>query len=269
MQPDWSLSDIPFDSIDVAAVHPREDLFYLVTSASFVEIASDLYTQNLAAFYAGDDEVCAWLNEVWEREEVQHGHALRAYVNAVWPEFDWQTAFDSFIEEYSSLCDLGHFEPTRGLEMAARCVIEMGTAGLYRALGIAAREPVLAQLSERIKTDEVGHFKYFLRFFEHYNQEERQSRWKILKALTHRLFETRGDDAECALWHAFRMRNPGKARDSKEFRTVFSTATRTIRAEFPSMMAIKMLTRPLGLPTIVSRGIEWPLAQIAQRVILR
>jgi hypothetical protein len=269
MQPDWSLSDIPYDSIDVAAVRSRDDLFYIVTSASFVEIASDLYTQNLAQYYAGETEVCAWLDEVWEREEVQHGHALRAYVNAVWPEFPWQMAFDAFIEEYSSLCDLNHFEPTRGLEMAARCVIEMGTAGLYRAMGIAAKEPVLAGLCERIKTDEIGHFKYFLRFFEHYNRDEKQSRWKILKALTHRLFETRGDDAECALWHAFHIRHPDLSRDSREFRDVFSSATRTIRLEFPSMMAIKMLTRPLGLPPLVARGIEWPLAQIAQRVILR
>jgi hypothetical protein len=269
MQPDWSLSDIPYDRIDVDAVRPREVLFYLVTSASFVEIASDLYTRNLAEFYAGDAEVCDWLTSVWEREEVQHGHALRAYINTVWPDFDWQRAFDAFIVEYTPLCDLGHFEPTRGLEMAARCVIEMGTAGLYRSLATVAKEPVLAGLCERIKTDEVGHFKYFLRFFQEYNRSEKQNRWKVLKALTHRLFETRGDDAECALWHAFHERDPNGRRDSAEFRQIFSSATRAIRREFPSMMAIKMLTRPLALPPVVAKSIEWPLAMLAQRVILR
>jgi hypothetical protein len=265
----WSLDDIPFANIDRAAVAARDDLMYLVTGASFVEIASDLYTKNLVQHYAADGEVTAWLESAWEHEEVQHGHALRAYSRAVWPEFPWDEAFAAFLKEYSTLCDLEHFEPTPGLEMVARCVIEMGTASFYKALAIAAHEPVLTILADRIQADEVGHYKQFLRFFLRYNEGEKHGRLRIIKAIWHRLLEVRGDDANCAIWHVFHARFPDIARDSKQFKQTFSSSVRSVRTHFPSAMAVKMLTRPLNLPGVVARLIQPPLAQVAQRLILR
>ncbi|MGC3962246.1 MAG: hypothetical protein QM803_02685 [Rhodocyclaceae bacterium] len=79
-------------------------MLYLLAASSFIEIASDTYAANLAEYFEGDPEVVAWLSDHWEREEVQHGRALRSYVNRVWPDFDWQTAYDSFFDEYSKLC---------------------------------------------------------------------------------------------------------------------------------------------------------------------
>jgi hypothetical protein len=265
----WTLNDIPFDRIDRALVAPRDDLFYLVTGASFVEIASDLYTKNLIHHYARDQEVTAWLDSAWQHEEVQHGHALRAYSRAVWPDFPWDEAFQRFLEEYSTLCDLEHFEPTPALEMVARCVIEMGTASFYRALSVSCNEPVLKLLAEHIQADEVGHFKQFLRFFERYNKTEKQGRWRILRAIGHRLLEVRGDDASCAIWHVFHARFPHISRDSKDFKKAFSSSVISVRKNFPSSMAIKMLTRPLNLPRVVAKVIQPPLAQITQRLILR
>ena len=48
----WSIQEIGYDSIDVARVRENRTLFYLVTSASFVESGSDLYAGNLAQYYA-------------------------------------------------------------------------------------------------------------------------------------------------------------------------------------------------------------------------
>ena len=48
----WSIKEIGYDSIDVARVRENRTLFYLVTSASFVESGSDLYAGNLAQYYA-------------------------------------------------------------------------------------------------------------------------------------------------------------------------------------------------------------------------
>lgn len=133
--------------------------------ASFVESGSDLYTQNLVDFFRGDDEVTAWLTHQWEAEELQHGRALRAYVSHVWPEFDWEGAYRSFLEEYATYCKVELLAPTRGLELAARCVIETGTASYYRALARSTTEPVLRDLASRIAADEVSHYKHFYRFF--------------------------------------------------------------------------------------------------------
>ena len=265
----WSLDDIAYNSIESASVRGHDSLFYLVTAASFVEIASDLYTQNLVQHYAADGEVTDWLEASWQHEEVQHGYALRKYVNSVWPEFPWEEAYQNFLAEYSKLCNTEHFEPTPGLEMVARCVIEMGTASFYKSLSAFADEPVLCDLANRIQSDEIGHFKHFLRFFERYNLQEQQSRFRVLRAIGHRLLEVRGDDADCALWHVFHACHPEFSRDSAEFKRVFSSATLAVRRHFPSGMAVKMLTKPLNLPGVVARLIQPPLAQITQRVILR
>ena len=265
----WTLDDIAFSGINGDSVRGHDSLFYLVAAASFVEIASDLYTQNLVQHYAADGEVTAWLEASWQHEEVQHGHALRKYVISVWPEFPWDETYQGFLAEYSTLCNMEHFEPTPGLEMVARCVIEMGTASFYKSLSTFANEPVLCDLAGRIQSDEVGHFKHFLRYFERYNLQERQSRFRILKAIGHRLLEVRGDDADCAIWHVFHACKPEFSRTSPEFRRVFSSATQTVRRHFPSGMAVKMLTKPLNLPGVVARLIQPPLAQFAQRVILR
>ncbi len=43
----WSVEEIPYNAIDRDKVRDAEQLFYILASASFVEITSDLYTKNL------------------------------------------------------------------------------------------------------------------------------------------------------------------------------------------------------------------------------
>jgi len=95
----WRLEDIDLASIQHDKVRDDEMLFYLLVSSSFIETASDLYTRNLTEYYAGDDDLLDWLGRHWEHEELQHGRALRTYVQAVWPEFDWDAANRAFFQD--------------------------------------------------------------------------------------------------------------------------------------------------------------------------
>ena len=92
----WSLDDLDFSVIEPERVRDDDAMFLLVCSASFVESGSDTYTGNLLERFSHDDEVATWLREHWEPEELQHGRALRAYVQHVWPEFDWHAAYAYF-----------------------------------------------------------------------------------------------------------------------------------------------------------------------------
>ena len=130
----WRVEALDFAAIDPTRIATREDLFYLLVSASFIESGSDLYTRNLSDHYADYPEVAAWLRDHWEHEELQHGRAFECYVKAAWPEFPWQAAFDGFIAEYGPLCTMEELEPNRALELAARCVVEMGTTTYYQTL---------------------------------------------------------------------------------------------------------------------------------------
>ena len=75
----------------------------------------------------------------------------------MWPEFSWERAFGGFYSEYAAACTQEELEPSRALEMAARCVVETGTSTLYQTLNTYATEPVLKQITAHLKSDEVRH----------------------------------------------------------------------------------------------------------------
>lgn len=268
----WNIEDIPFDEIDLSRIRGREDMKFLLAAASFIEIASDVYAGNLAEFFIDEPDIAAWLSEHWEVEEVQHGRALRAYVEKVWPEFDWQAAYDGFFVEYSKLCGVDGYESTRGLEMAARCVVETGTSTAYRAIRDFADEPVLVRLAEHIRSDEVRHYKYFLKFFDRYDARENNGRLRVLRSLKNRLVESRHSDFEIGLFHAFQSVYPGERRDGKHFSAMQSRIARKVRAHYPAGQAIRMLLKPLRLPAAVLSLIQpilSPLGLVIRQVLLR
>ena len=268
----WTLEEIPLGDIDLSRIRHREDMLFLLAAASFIEFASDTYAGNLAEFFRDEPDIAEWLAHDWEVEEVQHGKALRAYVGTVWPEFDWDAAYRAFYDEYSKLCGAEGYEATCGLEMAARCVVETGTSTAYRAIRDLADEPVLVRLAEHIRSDEVRHYKHFLKFFDRYDAREKNSRLQVLRSLKNRLVESAHSDFEIGLWHAYRMRHADATRDGKAFGAMQGGIVRKIRAHYPAGQAIRMLMKPLRLPAAITSVIQpllLPLGLVIRQVILR
>jgi hypothetical protein len=263
----WSLEDIPLDGVDVGRVRPREELYLLLVGASFVETASDLYTRNLVEQFRGDAEVSSWLTRQWEPQELQHGQALRAYVNCVWPELDWQEAYAAFFAEHSRCNTPEELEERPGLEMAARCVVEMGTSTYYAAIRAISDEPVLGRLAGAIQRDEVHHYKHFYRYFRKYNASERNSRALVFGALARRLRVILRSDVERGSWYPYHALHPGASRDGREFRLAVERTTSLVRRHYPASMAIKMLLKPLALPPGLNR-LGHGTVRLAQRLIL-
>ena len=269
VMPPWSISDIDFSKVDTASVRNDETLFFILSSASMVESGSDVYTRNLVEYYGDNPDVAHWLSTQWEPEELQHGRALRAYVEHVWPEFDWQTAYDQFLAEYSLSCTVDEFESTHALELAARCVVEMGTATLYRSLLDYTREPVLHQLMDNIRSDEVRHYKYFYRYFQEYNAVEGNGRVTVFGALIRRLMEIRNDDAECAIRHVLAVREKGTTKDPQRLREISAKTRQLIRQNLTADMSVKMFLKPLGFSPRLQAGIGYPLTKVTQYLFLR
>jgi hypothetical protein len=265
----WRLEEIDFSKLKPERVRRDETLFFFLVMSSFVETASDLYTRNLSAYYAGDREVEEWLKHHWEHEEVQHGRALRAYVRAVWPEFDWERANAGFLRDYSALCTLDQFEPTRGLEMAARCVVETGTSSLYRAIHDYTDEPLLKELTRHIKRDEVRHFSYFYRFFQRYSAVETVSKSRVVLAILKRIAEAKSEDSLVAYRHAFQVRFPGVPFDERHYRDHSRKLRRIMQRNFPFEMSVKMLLKPVDLPHRLRGPLAGLMAHAARVLIFR
>src|ERR1700674_1907270 len=76
----WLVDEIRYDEIERDRIKEDTQFLYLLTSASFIEITSDLYTRNLVEFFGEDRETVQWLEGRWGPEELQHGAALKRYV---------------------------------------------------------------------------------------------------------------------------------------------------------------------------------------------
>jgi hypothetical protein len=263
----WSLADIPWHAIRHDAVAQSDAFFYLVASASLMESATDLYTENLIEFFAGDEEVTSWLEHYWLPEELQHGRALRRYVEAAWPEFAWERAFRRFVEEFRPFCDAA-LESARSLEMASRCVVEMGTASYYTTLSRASPEPVLSLLARRIVEDEVRHYKHFYRFFRKYRDAESPSRAAVVPALWRRLRMSGGDDSFIVLKHVYGARYPGAPFDTGVYRNLRRECCDLVRDHLPHEMSVRMLLKPLALGPRTQRALI-PVAVAAARHLAR
>ena len=250
----WSMEDIPYHALAHAQVRDDERLFYILASASFIEITSDLYSHNLVEYFRHDEEVGAWLERYWEAEELLHGAALKRYVQTAWPDFDWETAYRAFLADYVPFCTLDQLAATRALEMAARCVVETGTATFYRMLSEVSPDPVLKRLAAEISADEVRHYKHFYRYFLRYQAIERPSRAAVMRTLWSRAAEVESEDAFYAFKALFAARNPGATFRRSDYDAYRDSVVQLARHRFPHGMAVKMLLKPLGLNAMVGRA---------------
>jgi hypothetical protein len=261
----WSLDDIPWDEIHRDRVSGNTALFCMLAAASLMESATDLYTANLIEYFAGDDEITSWLQNSWLPEELQHGRALRRYVETAWPEFPWEQVRLGFVEEFRPFCDEA-LEAARGLEMASRCVVETGTASFYTCLSRAGGEPVLTLLTRRIAEDEIRHYKHFYRFFRKYRDREGARRMAVLAALCRRLRMTGSEDRIIPLKHVQRARRPGVRFDARSYRQLQRECRALMRPHFPIEMTVRMLLKPLGLSPRTQRLTLPVVAAVARRI---
>jgi hypothetical protein len=251
----WSVETIPYHQLDRSRIESDTRLFYLLSSASFIEITSDLYTRSLVEFFGDDHETTDWLKYGWEPEELQHGVALKRYVQTAWPDFDWDGAYRSFFADYSRICCVENLAPSRALELAARCVIETGTSSFYRMLGEASPEPVLTQLAFNIATDEVRHYKHFYQYFRRYCERERQGRVAIFRTLLSRTADIQSEDAFIAFKHIYLTENPTAGFHRRDYDSYRKSVKRLAKEHFPQDMAVKMILKPLGFGPTTGRMI--------------
>ena len=247
VQQRWSMDSIDWRAVRSGAVGGEDLLFYLVTAASFVEITTNLYTQNLIDQFSEDAEIATWLAQHWLPEELQHGQALRRYVQIAWPDFEWDRVYRSFLEEFTAYCTVEGLEQTHSREMAARCVVEMGTAGYYTMLGRLSPDPVLATLARCIAEDEVRHYKHFYRYFRRFRATEKIGRIAVSQALRSRLGKIDSEESRVAVKHLYLSRHPDKRFDNKVYRSLRRGSRDLISAHFPYQMCVRMLLKPLGL----------------------
>jgi hypothetical protein len=163
-----------------ALVRFNGSTFHSLVTASFLETAVPLHVDRVARTFEGDPDVKLWLEQVWWPRRAELGRRLREYIEAVWPEFDWNAAYEEFHAGYRPRSrPMG----TRGA--LALCTTEAQVALFYRALANSADEPALRVLARMGASEHAAFFDSFRTLFERCKRSERvgfASAWRTITA---------------------------------------------------------------------------------------
>ena len=141
-------------------------MFYCTGIASFVESTAPLDTSRLIRLTADHADVRPWLENVWLPGRAAHGRRFRDYIEATWPEFEWECAYQDFRDAYGSRTASRVGPPGLALEFVARCVTETTLAVFYRTLARSVDEPELRQLTAAAAQEHAAYFGYFRSLYE-------------------------------------------------------------------------------------------------------
>ena len=148
-------------------------VFYGLAAASFLETAIPLHALALQRVFAAEGDLQRWVDERWWPRKYAHGREARAYIERIWPEFDWVTAYAEFYEAYRPLACGNCAARTPAEEALVRSVAAAQASAFYRCLGTAADDPELRRTLHRIAADESEHFTAFRAFFARFRRGQR------------------------------------------------------------------------------------------------
>jgi hypothetical protein len=246
----------------------REDalVFHCLAISSFLESATPEYVRNLKHVFAADAPFAGWLEETWQREEVEHGRLVRDVLRSEWPAFDWSAAYAEFTARYAPRCEASLLRPTPALEALARCVTETEAAAGYRALAAYSQDVALRALLHRMAADEARHYAAFRQAFLRHNQAREHGILERLRLVIARNRLVRDEDLAIAfdsIGAHWRGARPFAALDYRGFLGAVGGAM--LQRHFPLRAAARMFVKPIteggwlaplllaGLPRLLRR----------------
>lgn len=161
--------------------------FHSLAAASFLETTVARHVNRLAAAYGAQPDVMDWLEQVWLSQRAELGRQLREYIEATWPEFDWNAAYQDFHASYRPHSGFEGGNGEIALAALGLCVMSAQAALFYRALANSADEPALRSLARRAASDHAGFFDYFRALFERCRQLRRigfTATWRTVIAVS-------------------------------------------------------------------------------------
>jgi len=162
-------------------------VFHSLAAASFLETAVPGHVNRRTQVFGAHPDVGFWLEQAWLPQRAELGRQLREYVEATWPEFDWNAAYHEYYESHRPRFALENGHGGLSLEALGLCVTAAQAALFYRALANSADEPALRALARKAACDHAGFFDTFRALFERCQQVERvgfAATWRTIIAIS-------------------------------------------------------------------------------------
>lgn len=218
--------------------------FYSLASASFLTSAVDEYGINLALLFHGDRATTEWLAGVWVPEQARHGRWLRAYVEELWPELDWEAAQRDHLARIPRR-STDHLLHSRALEALARCVTQAQASAMYRCLAAYTSDPQLREMLRALSGDALRHYQEFERIRVRCEALERPSLYSKGRTIVERSARVRARDVAAAfrsIQVGWRSAPPFEPLSYARF---LSRARPVLKRHFGFDVTLRLMLRPL------------------------
>jgi hypothetical protein len=143
-------------------------VFYSLAAVSLLECVAPLQAHRMGAVFGPDSTAHRYLEQQWWPAKAEHGRRARRYVEALWPEFDWQEACAAFHETHRRLHRPTGRGPRHTIAALWLCATAAQTAAFYRALAGYVEDPDLRDMIDEFSRDEAGFFSAFRTLFQWY-----------------------------------------------------------------------------------------------------
>jgi len=232
--------------------------FYAIACISLFESAVPEYVKNLRSLFGSDASVMNWLADEWLPEELEHGRLTRKFVEDVWPEFAWQSAFDEYLNRIPR-DTTEHMRVSPALEALARCVTETHATTMYRCIASYSDDERLQGLLLQISRDEARHYKRFRQIFEAREAMEKNGRLRTAQTIFGRSNLASGRDMEVTFAGLNDYWTGPAPFTPLTFSEFMNQVREVVKVHYPTESAVRMLLRPLGAGTILVRSMRWTL----------
>jgi hypothetical protein len=167
-----------------ALVRFNGTMFHGLAVASLLETAVPLHVGRLVHALRAIPDLRPWIEQIWWPRRAELGRQLHAYIEATWPEFDWNAACRGFQESYQPVSGVVGSRARGARELLGLCVMEAQAALFYRAIAGSADEPQLRMLANQAASDHAEFFEYFRANFERRKRIERMGFIAIFRTVT-------------------------------------------------------------------------------------
>ena len=195
----WRATDFSYSR--VAPESCDADLLHILRTTALVESRADQYADYLRAVFAPRGE--SWRDAIdqWNREEREHGRALRRLAEAAGGGFAFERAMDAYLDGVAyHACDGRSVRGSIAGELVARCIVEALASTFYRVLRDSCRDETGRHVLHALALDEARHYGMFKALLDAECAQRRLSLRQRLHVGLRRMLELGDEQIMVAAW---------------------------------------------------------------------
>lgn len=194
----WQATDFPYSR--VVPERYDADLAFILRTTALVESRADQYGDYLRAVFATRGAEWRAAIDAWNREEREHGRALRRLCEAN-GAFAFERAMTAYLAgvDYHA-CDGESVRGSVAGELVARCIVEALASTFYRVLRDTCGDDTGRAVLHTLALDEARHYGMFCALLDAEQQRAPLTLWRRLRVGIGRMLELGDDQILFAAW---------------------------------------------------------------------